>query len=155
MFSIKKYVLNKEFDYVFVMPKLDCFRVYDSLFLKSAFKKAKLILELNESTFNINPAYYSNLSKITDDLNKFIQVVDNKIQGVSSVIPFVIEHVKSINTIYESYTQILTGFEISEKVIGGSKRIDIEKIIANGNLFLPKASNPFFNYSCSFLTNCR
>ena len=48
VFSIKKYVLNKEFDYVFVMPKLDCFRVYDSLFLKSAFKKAKLILELNE-----------------------------------------------------------------------------------------------------------
>jgi hypothetical protein len=109
-------------------------------------------LNMNESTFNINPAYYSNLSKITDDLNTFIQGIDNKIQGVSSAIPFIIDHVKSINTIYESYTQILSGFEISEKVIGGSKKIDIEKIIANGNLFLPKASNPFFNYSCSSFT---
>jgi glycosyltransferase involved in cell wall biosynthesis len=48
VFNIKKYLLGKEFDYVFVMPKLDCFRVYDSLILKSTFKHVKLILELNE-----------------------------------------------------------------------------------------------------------
>lgn len=48
VFNIKKYLLDKEFDYVFVMPKLDCFRIYDSMFLKSVFKNSKLILELNE-----------------------------------------------------------------------------------------------------------
>ena len=47
-FNIKKYLLDKEFDYVFLVPKLDCFRMYDSIFLKSIFKEKKLILELNE-----------------------------------------------------------------------------------------------------------
>jgi glycosyltransferase involved in cell wall biosynthesis len=48
VFNIKKYLLDKEFDYVFVMPKLDCFRIFDSIFLNSVFKNTKLILELNE-----------------------------------------------------------------------------------------------------------
>ena len=106
-------------------------------------------LNLTESRFVITPDYYSNLSRIADELNTFIRGVDEKVQGVSSAIPYIIEHINGINTLYEAYTQILTGFEISEKVIGGTKKIDIEKTIANGNLFLPKASNPFFNYSCS------
>jgi len=109
-------------------------------------------LNMNESTFNMNPEYYNRINTIRDDLNTLIKAVDEKVPGVSNVIPFAIEYIKTINTIYESYTQILSGFEISEKVIGGSKRIDIEKTIANGNLFLPKASNPFFNYSCSSFT---
>lgn len=48
VFNIKKYLLYKEFDFVFVMPKLDCFRIYDSMILKYVFKNKRLILELNE-----------------------------------------------------------------------------------------------------------
>lgn len=48
VFYLKKHLNNKEFDFVFLVPKLDCFMVYDSIFLKSTFKKKRLILEMNE-----------------------------------------------------------------------------------------------------------
>jgi hypothetical protein len=109
-------------------------------------------LNMNESTFNMNAEYYTKINTITDNLTTFIKAVDDKVSLVSTVVPFAKEYVKTINTIYESYTQVLSGFEISEKVVGGTKRIDIEKTIARDNYFLPKASNPFFTYSCSPFT---